>query len=222
VSIERDAFRRSVRGALACPLDGPLTTHLAAPLVTALIAEAGEGGREALEIALAEVVAALHKVGVPRGRQFVLLACSREGAPAGEPDRLRAALGIPVLVHDPEAAVFEVGRSASGVAFELNDDLREAEAVVAVGPTASARGQLRGGPFLLCPGVASARTIAAWRSVGEKGGDSAAVAFALEVEAAAPVDLALTWDAAGSATAARGRARFEALAREAGLDRGPL
>ncbi len=218
MSLERDAFRRSIREALATPEDAPLTERFIAPLVTAIVAGAAAGTVEELEVALGEVVAALGVVGVPRGRQFVLLASAAAGDTPVEPARLRDALGILVLAHDPDGASFVAGRSAAGEPVELDDELREAEAIVTVGPATAAPGRLLGGPFLLCPGAASARTTAAWHQAREQGGLAGALAFALAVEALAPVDLALTWDATGRAAAARGRVRFAALARDANLD----
>ncbi len=215
---EQVAFRRSVRAALATPEDGPLTQRFVAPLITAIVAGIGDGTIETLEIALDELVVALATMGVPRGRQFVLLASPAGEELAAEPARLRDVLGIPVFAHTPDGTSFVAGRTPAGVPLELDDELREAEAIVTVGLATASPGQLRGGPFLLCPGVASARTAAAWQAACEPGGLAGALAFALAVEALAPVDLALTWDAAGRASAARGRARFAALARQAGLD----
>src|ERR1051325_8858920 len=66
------AWRERVRAALADLDTAALASRFPAPLVTALVADASEPGR-GLELALAETIAALDRVGVPRGRQFVLL-----------------------------------------------------------------------------------------------------------------------------------------------------
>ena len=100
--------------------------------------------------------------------------------------------------------------------IDLDDELREAEAIVTMGPADVEPGGVTGGPFLLCPGAAGARTVELWNLIRDLHGLAEALRFSLEVERLAPVDLAITWDATGDVTVAPGTARFAALARAAG------
>ena len=208
------AFRDRVRGALAAPLDGPLAARFVAPLVTALVAHADEGGR--LADALAETIAALERVGVPRGRQYVLLAGERPAALAAAPAQaLRARLGVPVLVHDPARDGFTAGRLPGGIALVLDDELREAEAIVTLAGIAAERGGPWRAASLVCPGSCTAparAAIAAWVA-GDRG---RAWAVVLDAEREAPIDLALWWDGDGAVRAAGGPAAFAWLTAAAG------
>jgi hypothetical protein len=203
-------FAARVRSALASPVGGPLATRFVAPLVTALVAESSEPER--LLPALVETSRALASVGVPPGRQFVLLGGpEREsgGGPAPALARdLARALGIPAHVHRPAAACFTAGRLDDGTPIELDDELREAEAIVVVGHCASAAGAMRGGPWLIVPGVASAATRRALAAARTGGGERAALAFSLAAERLAPVDFAVLWDDAGVVVAGAARALF--------------
>ncbi len=204
-----------MRAALADPDTAALARRFPAPLMTALVADACEPGRE-LEIALAETIAALDRVGVPRGRQFVLLGGDPVTADAAARTRsLRAFLGVPVLAHAPGRAGFVAGRLASGAPIELDDELREAEAIVTVGGWSARADGPRGGPALLCPGVAAAATRAAFAAARARG-KAAAWEFALAAERVVPVDLSLGWDDAGHVVATGGREAFAAHARAAG------
>jgi len=229
VSRPDDAFARAVREALAAPLDGPLATRFGAPLVTALIADvadatdgadgADRAGEAPLAIALAELGEALERIGVPRGRQFVLLGHA-DGVerPGGEiASVLRRTLSVPVLLREPSGACFRAGRLADGTPIELDDELREAEAIVAVGRCSALPGSISGGPYLLVPGLCSAATRRALAAARDGSGERAALAFSLAAHALAPVDLALVWDDAGQSIAGSGGAVFSALARCAGL-----
>jgi hypothetical protein len=203
-------FAARVSSALASPVGGPLATRFVAPLVTALVVEASEPER--LLPALAETSRALAAVGVPRGRQFVLLGGPESGsggspAPALARDLARA-LGIHVHIHTPTGPCFTVGRLDDGTPIELDDELREAEAIVVVGRCASAAGAMRGGPWLIVPGVASAVTRRALAAARTGGGERAALAFSLAAEMLAPVDLAVLWDDAGVVVAGAARALF--------------
>jgi len=202
------AFEAAVREALRAPGGRPLAGRFPAPLVTAIVAGGAAAEGERLAAALAGTLEALERAGVPRGRQFVLLATGSR--PAAAP--LRAALGVPVLEHDPEGPHFVVGRAGDGTPFEVDDELREAEAIVVVGPEAAGEGG-GAGLALLCPGVVSARTAAACALVRARAGGAAAGAFVLELERGLGVDLAVTWDARGAVLAEGGRERFEAMAR---------
>jgi len=195
---------RAVRAALGCLArepEGALAARFTAPLVTAIVAE--DTDDEWLVPALDEVSRALERVGVPRGRQFVLLGqdgganASRVRAHAA---RLRDALSLAAFAHDPAGVVYTAGRAADGTPIELDDELREAEAMICIGRGFAAAGRVLGGPYLLAPGVASGRTRRAFE------------------QALAPVDLAVCHDDRGHVVAGRGRERFAALAREAGLD----
>jgi hypothetical protein len=206
------AFGDAVREALRAPGGRSLAAHFPAPLVTALVAGGPEREQGRLTQALATTLEALERAGVPRGRQFVLLARGAGREPHLEPARLRAALGVPVLVHDPDGPHFTAGRASDGGGFEVDDELREAEALLVLGPEV-APGNADGGLGLLCPGVVSSGTASAWAALRRRDGERAARAFVLELERALAVDLVLTWDARGEVTAGGGRERFEAMAR---------
>ena len=206
---------RAVRAALGCLArepEGALAARFTAPLVTAIVAESTNDEW---------LVPALERVGVPRGRQFVLLGqdgganASRVRAHAA---RLRDALSLAAFAHDPAGVVYTAGRAADGTPIELDDELREAEAMICIGRGFAAAGRVLGGPYLLAPGVASGRTRRAFEQARSRAGERAALALALEAESLAPVDLAVCHDDRGHVVAGRGRERFAALAREAGLD----
>jgi len=97
---------REALGRLAGEPAGGLAARFTAPLVTAIVAEAADDGW--LAPALDEVSRALERVGVPRGRQFVLLGSSAsEGASASpvgaraQAVRLRESLSLTAFAHDP-------------------------------------------------------------------------------------------------------------------------
>ena len=212
----RADFGQRVRNALAAPEDGALATCFTAPLVTALVADASEDPSR-LALALSELIRALDRIGVPRTRQFVLLGGDPPmGGAASRASSLRGMLGVPVLVSEPGRVGFVAGRLADGTPVELDDELREAEAIVTVGGWSPDAAAPRGGAALLCPGVASAATRAAYAAARARGG-GAAWAFALAAEREAPVDLSLAWDDSGRVVAASGRSAFAAHARAAGL-----
>jgi hypothetical protein len=207
---------KRVRSALATPADGALATRFTGPLVTALVADASEEPRR-LALVLAELIRALDHIGVPRARQFVLLGGDPPASDAAAIAlALREALGVPVFVNAPERAGFVAGRLADGTPVELDDELREAEAIVTVGAWGIGADGPRGGAALLCPGVASAATRAAYAAARARGAGPA-WAFARAAEREAPVDLSLAWDDAGRVVAASGRSAFATHAREAGL-----
>lgn len=219
------SFRGSLRRALAAPLGGPLARHVAIPAVTAILADGDFG--EPDRVALSELTEALVRAGVPRARMFVLL--TGDGPPdAARRERareLRALLGMPVIAHDPGRAAFAPGRLAGGAMLELDDELREAEAVVICGRLGVRRdGTLRGGPAALLPGVAGAATRSALAaslaaSTGAEGRARAAYAAALEALEHVPVDFALVWSADDPPVvrAGEGRVVFEACAAEGWL-----
>src|SRR5258708_4410351 len=203
------ACRGLVRRALASPLDGTLASRFAAPGETVIVAEAR--GDAELGIALVELVDALVHVGVARGRMVLLLA-NADGSAAAFAERRRelaSVLGCAVIVHDPERsthAPFPVpGWPAP---LELDDELREAEAIVLVGEMSGDRALVRhGGPFAILPGLASRASAEAFRAASPD--DATARARATAAAEALGVDFALLWDeadpphvVAGSAAAA--------------------
>lgn len=217
-----EAFGLRVREALAKPEGSRLGALFTAPFVTALVVDGEETFSDPrLTLALVEVRDALERVGVPRGRQFVLLGGAARSMAEGMRDRLprlSRQLSLPVLAHDP-ARSFEAGRVSRSEPVELDDELREAEAIVCIGRGFATMGRVSGGPFLLVPGAASLATRQALETRRAESGERGALAFALAAEEHAPVDMALAWDASGDRVrAGRGRTLFAALAREAGLD----
>jgi hypothetical protein len=188
---------RALAAALATPVGASLAQVLHAPFVTVLLADR-DGGPDALA-ALAVARDALARAGIAPGRQMVLLAS--EGPALAEPKararEWRAALGLPVVIHDPARAAWSPFGEVAGVPLLLDDELREAEAVVAVSALRPhARGVARGGSALLVPGVAAPATRAAWL---------APVADHI-VTAGFRVDFALCWDGDDPARAWAGAA----------------
>lgn len=227
------AFRSAVRHALAAPLGGALRARFSAPLITALLADGAADSRD--ELALSEMAEALVQAGLPRGRMFTLLT---GGAATGSASRERArelhdTLGMPVIVHDPaRSAHFRAGTievAHPPFALEIDDELREAEAVVIVGRYgADAAWGVRGGPAALLPGAASAACAAAMReAIPETGlaphGPLRAHTLACAHAAAAlvPVDFALVWsdDDPPRVLAGSGDAVFAAAEAAGWLDR---
>lgn len=209
-------FGSSVRAALIGLQPVSLAAIFAAPLVTALVADARVDA--CTDEALAEVIAALVQVGLPRGRVFVLL--GGDSAPHTASVRARTlarSLAVPVLLHDPAAASFTAGRLADGTDIALDDELREAEAIVSVGPWEGSAGRVQGGPFLLCPGLASSATRAAFAAAGEARGNAGELALAAAAEQLVPVDLAVWWSRADGILVANGRRAGEHAARAAGF-----
>jgi hypothetical protein len=180
-----DGFARAVDAALARALPGVFP----AAAVTCVVADPSEPEHRRVESALGRLLATLPRAGVPRGRVTVLMAAAADGTacPPARARALRAALGIPVLVHDPaRSACFVPGR-AGGSAVEVCDELREAEAVLAVGALAEGA-EASALHALVFPGLASADTRA-----------RLAPAALEEARALVRVDLALGWRPAGAA-----------------------
>lgn len=201
MSLAGEAFRARVLDAVRTPLDGTLGSRFVAPLVTWLVADANAG--DELADALAGTMTALERVGVLRGRQFVLLGGSEPPTDAKARARtLRAALGVPVLVHDPTREGFVAGTLADGTPIELDDELREAEAIVVV-----AGGESLAVAGAVVPGVACARTREAFARA-QAAGVPATWAFVRAAERQAPIDLIVRWEASGEVMAASGRHAF--------------
>ncbi len=211
-----DAFRARVRAALARPEDGALATRFFAPLVIALVVHADEDD-DAIVGAVLETLDALTHIGMPRGRAYVLLA--GEGAPALAVVRvpqLRVALGVPVLVHEPARAGFAAGRLPDGSALVLDDELREAEAIVTLSSTGNGPAGAWRAASLLCPGACSDETRTAFASACARDGQGSQWQLVRAAEREAPIDLAVWWDDEGIVTAASGRWALAALAGTAG------
>jgi hypothetical protein len=109
---------------------------------------------------LPALIAAVSRVwSIPPGRMTVLLAAPESGAAdAARARELTGVSGVLTLVHDPERSTccgFGIG--PHGVPLEMNDELREAEAVL----SASAGAER---PALF-PGLASARALALWNAL---------------------------------------------------------
>lgn len=187
---EDATFRAAVRNALAAPLGGTLASRFCVPAVTALAADGRDAARGLA--ALEELVAALARIGLPRGRQFVLVshAPGNRNEAKAFARAWRAALGVPVLVHDPERpAAFVPGVFADGAPCELDDELREAEEVVLVGRIEPGAG---GAPALLWPGLSTTAAGAAATALA-RGPAGAAAARARETLALVPAGFALVW-----------------------------
>ena len=194
------SFRGAVRRALAAPMGATLAQRFPAPHVTVLVGDAELRSHD--EVALAEVAEALTRVGLPRGRMMTLLAGTQplDAARRERAREMHDILGMPVVLHDPfGGASFAVGTTASGFTLQLDDELREAEAVVVVGEYANdhVRGW-HGGPFALLPGLASSETREGWAqrvsANGEDDSDRRLLQSVREVLAWVKVDLALVWD----------------------------
>ena len=189
-------FRAAVRQALAAPEGLTLAQRFAAPMVTVIVAEAAGGAHE--QTALAELTSALARVGLSRGRMMLLLAGTEplDAAARASGRRLQEVLGIPVVLHDPIAApCFEIGRLRDGTPIALDDELREAEAIVLVGEySRGSRTSRCAGPFSLVPGLASPATHATFATLGNRAGLVAQESFLAEVLTLVPIDLALVWD----------------------------
>lgn len=183
------AFRAEVRRSLAQPLGGALAQRFTSPRVTAIVADAHGGERDT--VALAELLDALVRVGLPRGRVFVLLggAASPNDALRERARQMRATLGVPVMVHDPaHRSGFVAGTLADFGPVELDDELREAEGVIVVGRCErGADGQVYGGPAALLPALANAETLARFARAPDS------LALSRAAAAMVGVDFALLW-----------------------------
>jgi len=208
-------FRARILAALDAPLGGPLARVVRAAAGTAIVVEMDEPDRTG--IALAELVGALARSGVPRGRQLVLLT-GTGGGDGGEAARaLRSALGVPVFRHEEPGAAFVAGRLADGTPVELDDELREAEDVIVAGLFAAAEHDgVRGGPAAIWPGLApraARETLARELAVLERGARPlAAYERSLAAASVAPPGFALLWSAHEPPEVVAGEAR-EAFTR---------
>lgn len=190
------AFRAEVRRALSQSVGLSLAQAFAAPKVTVIVADASVSERDV--IALSELVESLVRVGTSRGRCMLLLSHAGPESPAAavktQAKQLRATLGMPVVVHDPAEKSDWIPGAVDGIGeCALDDELREAEAVVLVGRWSRRKdGEVHGGPALLLPGLADPATRARWGAGADRDARDAATRA---VTAIVPVDYALLWDA---------------------------
>lgn len=187
-----EALRDALRGALLAPMGARLDQVFHAPFVTVLLAErdGGEAGATALELARDE----LSRRGVSSGRQMVLLASADPPGAShrDEAKALRARLGIPVVLHDPERSPCMPASGEGALSIELDDELREAEAVMVVSAIRrSERFGERGGEELLLPGAASAATLLRCAALAARAEGRAALARA--ASRVCTIDYALLW-----------------------------
>lgn len=187
-----DPLAAALGAALAAPTGARLEQVFHSPFVTVLLAErdGGETSAKALEFARDALV----RRGVAAGRQMVLLA-------AMDPPRaehrewarlLRARLGVPVLIHDPAQSPSMPAVVLDGMEFELDDELREAEAVMLVAALRpGARFGEAGGAELLVPGAASAATAA--RCAARAQDPAERYAIVRRAQEVCRIDYALLW-----------------------------
>ena len=186
------SLRDALLTALLAPTGARLEQVFHAPFVTVLLAErdGGEAGRAALELARDE----LSRRGVACGRQMVLLASTRPPGAShrDEAKALRARLGIPVVLHDPERSPSMLSSGEDPLAIELDDELREAEAVMVVSAIRnSGRFGEGGGEELLLPGAASAATLRRCEALAVHAEGRTALARA--AARSCTIDYALLW-----------------------------
>lgn len=218
-------FATAVADALERPAGGPLAGAIPAAAHTVIVIEPGDA-RAA--VALRVAIDALVRTGHPRGRLMVLAAVldgAVPGGPAHEAVR-EAAAGVPVVLHDPEhSATFRAGRVA-GIDVAVDDELREAEAVVALGALVSSpSGSRHPAEWLIVPGLAARATRDALRAVtGPTHGARAHDATGAWSEAATlvHVDFEIAWRRAHGVTqVAAGVPPFPFASDDARAERDP-
>lgn len=189
-----------LRAALEAPVGARLEQVFHSPFVTVLLAER-DGGEDSLE-ALEFARDALTRRGVAAGRQMVLLASMQppQAAHRLAVRAMRERLGIPVVLHDPAHSPSMPATGESDLQLELDDELREAEAVMLVSALRpGAEFGEGGGEELLVPGSVSAATAARCRPL------AASVAgrrrIARIAQSACRIDYALLWWRGGSVRA---------------------
>lgn len=190
------ALDAAVRAALGGPGGGALGRLLPFRALTALVGEAGE---PRLADVLPPVLEALDRIGIGAGRRLLVVATAADGAAAG-PELVRriarAAPGLPCVVHRPgRSPCFRAGRAADGAVIELDDELREAEAILCLARVARDASAAEGPARLLLPGLASPETRRVIADPGARERAAETVAF----------DAALCWgEESGGARAAVG------------------
>lgn len=212
------AHEAALREAWARPAGAHLGQVFHAPFVTVLLAE--RSGGERMAVALEVARDALARCGVSPGRQLVLLASS-EAAPPGareEARALRRRLGLPVVVHDPERSPSMHVHPGDPLALELDDELREAEAVMLVSALRPrARFGERGGMELLVPGSVSRATGERCNALARTPEGRAAIRQAAAT--ACRIDYALLWSESGEPRAWAGEPDAALAAAGAALSR---
>lgn len=146
------ALATALARALAEPAGLPLAAAIPMPAQTALVLDPVLGDAAA---ALGPLAAALARQGIPRGRLDVIVAsCGDAGAERACALAARAALAPgPVHVRDPEHGDHYPAGELDGETLEIDDVLREAEAVIVV-----VAGRAGVPPWsVLVPGLVSAR-----------------------------------------------------------------
>lgn len=190
--MDRERFRTVVRTALEDPA-ALLRVAIPTPAFVVVIAS-GDAYEEVL-IGIEEVIQALGRDGSPPGRVVALLPTTREGRPAVRRAlALRSRLALPVMAHDPESSpCFVAGRSPEGVGIELDDELREAEAIVQVaGPFRGMDGTSLPPLHALVPGLLSGATRRALES-STTGGSRSWAEWQERLGDLLPTDFTLSW-----------------------------
>jgi hypothetical protein len=156
-------FGEAVGRALERPAGGPLASAIPTAAQTVIVLDPDDPRAPA---ALPVVIEALVRTGHARGRLLVLAAATGPPPASAAAQALREAAGsVPVVFHDPDrSAAFRVGRAAA-IDVDVDDELREAEAVVVLGAIASsASGARRPAEWLIVPGLAVRATRDALRA----------------------------------------------------------
>lgn len=95
-------------------------------------------------LALGRLVGGLERHGIPHGRRFVLVVGhGRAGGAARLAAEVGRALGPVAIAHDPDRSPCYVAGRVAGAPVEVDDELREAEAVVFAGPLDASAGDER-------------------------------------------------------------------------------
>ena len=181
-----------MRSALEHPEGSPLSVAIPTPAFIVIVLSAPEAADA--EVVLIELTAALRR-SHPTPRLLALLPPGGEGAPAIERARaLRSRVPVAAVAHDPaRSAWFDAGSSRDGLRFEMNDELREAEAVVLA--VERRAGRPEPAAAALYPGLASRAARAAFDGLEAPARRERARAEALEC---VRVDYALIWRRAPS------------------------
>lgn len=205
-----DPLAAAVARALAAPLGASLAQAIPMPAVTVVVVD----GRACDQVAraLPPLLEALERAGIGRGRSLLIAAdtAPHTGVPLDALEARRrlgaAAPGLPLIVPDREPRPrFRAGTLPDGTPLEFDDELREAEALLLVGPSREVQpGIPSPDPALLVPGLLGRD---AWAALlarrGVRGARDGAFEAALRAaRAAVPVDFVLAWEDRGVETMA--------------------